>query len=215
MRKIALNLLAITFIFASTGFAFDDGDVQFWNTDVIAGSLTDTIKVDAEQEYRWGDDISDFYYIHSQLQIHFKINDWLSVAPAYRQVFEEKSGEWTNEYRPLLNATVKCKHNGWELKNRSRIEFRNKENSEDKIRFRHKVTLKLPVEWTEYSIRPFVADEIFVEEDDGLNRNRAYVGLGAKLTDTIGSTVYYVWQSSDKGDWVDVHAIGLKFKLSF
>ncbi|MBI1882597.1 MAG: DUF2490 domain-containing protein [Chlamydiae bacterium] len=199
-----------------------DGDFQYWNTEAIEGKMTDQWKAYAEAEFRFGDNVSEFYYQHTQLEIAYKITDWLELAPAYRQVWElftstkEEDDDWFTEYRPMLNATLKHKWEGWDISDRNRLEFREFEVKDDAIRYRNKLTLKSPWKWTHLGINPFIADEVFFQEDAGFNRNRLQVGVGMKIIEHLEGELYYLWQTSEKGDeWIDFHVIGTKLKFKF
>lgn len=202
-----------------------DGDFQFWNTEAVEGKLNDHWKVYTEAEFRFGDDASEFYYQHTHLEIGYKVNDWLEIAPAYRQVWElftksvdeEGQEDWFVEYRPMVNVTVKYKWNGWEISDRNRFEYRFFDiDKEDHFRYRNKITLKTPWKWTSWGINPFIADEIFIQENDQFNRNRFYLGVGMDIIEHLTADVFYLWQTSEKGDeWVDFNIIGAKLKLKF
>jgi hypothetical protein len=71
---------------AFTAPAFEDGDWQFWNTESFKGTINDKMGVYGEQEFRWGDGMSMYYYEHSQIQLDFKALSWLTIAPAFREV---------------------------------------------------------------------------------------------------------------------------------
>ncbi|MDP3981857.1 MAG: DUF2490 domain-containing protein [Chlamydiota bacterium] len=219
MKKLLIGVVMLM-LYSSTAFTQvgEEGDWQWWDTNVIGGHLSDNIKADLEAEFRLGDDISEFYYTHEQIQLHFKLCEYFTFSPAYRQVFEKKGSEWENEARPMINGTVSYSwENGWDVSNRARVEFRLKEGSDDTIRFRNKVTVKFPFEWTSLGIRPYLADEIFIESDGkGFNRNRVYVGIECTLLEGLKGGLFYVLQSSDSGDeWTNIHGVGTSLKLYF
>ena len=218
MKKLLLGLSI--FVFASVTFADvgEDGDWQWWSTNVIGGPITENIKATLEAEFRIGDDMGDFYYNHEQIQVKFKLCDWFSIAPGYRQVFEKAGDSWEAEQRPLIDAKVKHSwESGWTISNRARLAIRNLSDADDRVRFRNKLTLKFPVSWTSWNIRPYIAEEIFVESDgEGFNRNRLYVGLRCDLYGDLKGGLFYLWQTSDSGDdWNDVNVIGTQLKLYF
>ncbi len=81
-----------------------------------------------------------------------------------RQIFEEDSmGEWQQENRPHLNATLTGKVSGLSVSNRSRLEYRDREAQQDTWRYRNKLTMNLPVELTPLKLQPYFADEVFFE----------------------------------------------------
>jgi hypothetical protein len=217
--KVAV-FICLSLIASASAFAYKDGDWQYWNTESVTVKLTDKIDAYVEEEFRFGGDISEFYYQHSHLQLDFKITDWFTLAPAYRQVFEldTMKDNWFTEYRPMVNGTVKWKCENWDFSNRVRISYRMFDIDKDDVwRFRNKLTIKTPWKWTALKINPWVADEIFLEENQsGVYRNRLYAGVGLKLTEHIKGDVFYLWQASEKGSsWTDYNVIGTKLKIVF
>lgn len=203
--------------------AYEDGDWQYWNTESVTGNLTENLKAYVEAEFRFGDDASEFYYQHTQLELKYEVNEWLEIAPAFREVFElytksTTEDDWFAEHRPMLNGTIKWKWADWKFSNRARVSYRMFDiDKDDVFRFRNKLTVKSPWKWTVLEINPWAADEIFLEEDkDGIYRNRLYVGVGLKLMEHLKGDVFYLWQTTEKGDdWIDYNVIGTKLKVVF
>ncbi|MBI1871436.1 MAG: DUF2490 domain-containing protein [Chlamydiae bacterium] len=227
IKKIFVGLAVFILARSASATLNSDGDFQYWSTEAVEGKINDQWKVYVEEEFRFGDDASKFYYHHTQLEPGYKVNDWLEIAPAYRQVWEldtklAKKDHWFEEERPMFNVTVKHKWNGWEISDRNRFEYRFFEIKEDRFRYRNKITLKSPWKWTSWNINPFIADEIFVEEGVtgtpcGYNRNRLYGGVGFQIISHLKGELFYLWQSKDsvKDNWIDFNVIGTKLKFEF
>jgi hypothetical protein len=217
--RIISGLAVLSCFFAVlSAFAYEDEDVQLWNTESIEARLNDHWKVIAEQEFRIGDNISDLYYIHTQGGLDYKVTDGLHLGIDYRQVWEkEKDNKWTRENRPQFNGTVKWNWYGFDFSDRSRLEFRILENKDDRWRYRNKLTASLPWKWTGFDIRPYVADEIFVDfYGERINRNRLYAGITFKLVKNFNADLFYLRQSSKKNNkWTNINAIGVKLKAAF
>lgn len=224
-RWLVGGILAV--VLSTPGFAElnSDGDFQFWNTESIQGKLAEKVGAYLEGEFRFGDDASEFYYQHTHLEIPIEVTDWLEIAPAYRQVWElftkseDEAGEedWFAEYQPNFNVTLKHKLEGWKMSSRSRFELRYFDiDKEDTFRYRNKFTLKSPWKWTAWEINPFIADEIFINEVDGFNKNRLQMGVGMNIIEHLDGSLYYLWQTSEKGDeWIDTHVVGAQVKVKF
>jgi len=208
-------LLAVSF--STDSYAFDDGDFQYWNTESASWKFEEGWKIKIEEEFRFADDVSDFYYQHSDIGFSYLAENWLELGANYRHIFEEISGDWKKEYRPHLNATLKADIDGADLSNRSRLEYRNKEDSDESFRYRNKTTLKVPSKMTKYEIQPYLADEIFVDFDAGeLNTNRFYVGAAFNIYKKLKGDIYYLWQTKkSSGSWIDYYIVGTKLNLSF
>lgn len=226
MERIAKKVFSIlAVIFISTvvlnmdAYSFDDGDYQYWNTDNVSWKLGDDWKVSVEQEFRFGDNASNFYYEHSDFGVVWSgLAKWIDLGLNYRHVFEERSSQWREENRPHLNATVKWKLFGIDFSNRGRLEYRNREKAEDFLRYRNKFTVKVPFKLTKFKIQPYVADEIFYDfNQETLNRNRFYTGITFKLLGNLKGDIFYLLERSENSSnkWFDYNVLGTKLKLAF
>lgn len=225
MKRLVAVLAVIGLLLApAAGFSQGDNDFQYWNTESVQGKLTDNLKAYVEAEFRFEDDASDFYYQHTHLELKYKVCDWFEIGPAYRQVWElltstkDEDNDWFAEYRPMLNGTVKWTWADWKFSNRARVSYRMFDVDKDDVwRFRNKLTLKSPWKWTALNINPYIADEIFLEENkDGIFRNRFYVGVGMKFFEHVKGDLFYLWQTTEKGDdWIDFNVVGTKLKVEF
>ncbi|MGB2601509.1 MAG: DUF2490 domain-containing protein [Candidatus Omnitrophota bacterium] len=219
-KLIAACLILCSFILlADLAYAFEDEDFQLWTTGTLESALSKHWKAKVEQEFRFGDNASQHYYNHTDGSLTYKVNDNLYLGVAYRQIFEKIKGEWKYENRPHVNATVKFNLYGFELKNRSRWEYRMREDKDDTGRYRNKTTISYPFKWDKFKISPFVADEIFVDGGKStwvLNRNRFYVGVKAKLLENLKAELFYLRQSSEKSrEWTDYNVLGVQATVVF
>lgn len=197
--------------------AFDDGDFQYWNTEGISFRISDKWKVKLEEEFRFGDDVSDFYYQHSDLGVTYSgFAEWFDAGINYRLIFNEKKGKWKYENRAHFNCAFKFDLHGVHFSDRNRFEYRDREDEDESWRYRNKFTIKL-AKFTQFEIQPYVADEIFVDFDEEvLNRNRLSSGISLMLLKNLKGDIFYLWQSSKKSKvWIDYNVLGTKLTLSF
>jgi hypothetical protein len=201
-------------------FAFDDGDFQWWTSTGASFDISKDWKCDFEEEFRFGDDAGELYYHHLDLGVvYHSLADWIDLGFNYRQVVErsDSEGEWKQENRPHLNVTLKGKLFGLGVSNRSRFEYRDREDQEDHWRYRNKFTVKVPLELTELKLKPYVADEVFIPlNDDNISTNRVYAGLSFDVFEEMSGEVFYLWQASRApGDWNDFNVLGTRLKFRF
>jgi len=205
--------------FTSPCFAADDGDFQWWSTAGVSYDINKDWKVTFEEEFRLGDDGGHLYYHHSDLGFVYKgFADWIDLGFNYRQVFEkDNAGEWRPENRPHLNVTLKGQLFDLALSDRSRFEYRDRENKKDLWRYRNKFTVKFPLELTKFKLQPYLADEVFINfDEEGYNRNRLYSGASFKLSKNLEGNIFYLWQSSRSGgNWKDINVLGVSLKYRF
>ncbi len=217
--QLLLSIVVLIYLFFPIKcFAFDDGDFQAWYAMNFSWKIKENWKFAWEKELRFGDDVRDHYYFHADLGVTYSgFAKWLDVGIYYRQVFEEKSLNWTQEYQPHLDATLKFDIGEFKINNRGRLEFRNKKDSDFSLRYRNKFTVKFPFKLTRLKIQPYIADEIFADFDAGeMNRNRLYVGLVMDIVQNLKMELFYLWQTSkSSGNWDDLNILGTKLKFSF
>jgi hypothetical protein len=211
--------LAICFslFMVMTAFAYEDGDWQFWNNESIEGNIAENWRVKLEEEFRFGDTMGEFYYHHTDGGLIYRLIDWFYIGLNYRQIYEKKKGEWKRGNRPHMSGIFKWKWQEFKLKNRSMLEYRIREEKKDIWRYRNKLTFAFPVRYTRLDIDPYLADEIFVDFDEGeIDRNSFYVGLKAKLIKYLKVDIFYLWQTSNKdNDWINYNVVGAKLKVKF
>lgn len=216
MEKV--KFLAVGLVMAVSGmvYAYDDGDFQVWNTENQEFKVNKELKITTEEEFRWGNDASDFYYHHYDAGFVYGVNKNLDLGVNYRQVYEKKSGDFKEENRPYINGTLKFDLSGFKLEDRNRFEYRHFDYQEDSWRYRNKFTLRSPWKFTKLEIQPYLADEIFVDLNERIfNRNRFYSGFGLSLTKNLKAEIYYLLQSTKGSSWTDANVLGTKLKLVF
>jgi len=221
-QKITVCLLAVLMygsVLCAPGFAFDDGDVQFWSTASASFDINKDWKGKFEEEFRFGENAGTFYYNHSDLGfVYGGLAEWMDLGFNYRQVFfKDSAGEWRRENRPHLNVTLKTKVNDFALSSRSRLEFRDREIKKDIWVYRHKATIKLPFELTKLKLQPYVADEVFIDLDKSeYVANRLYSGFSLASSKRTKSDFFYMWKwGKSGGDSSYVNVIGAQLKFYF
>jgi hypothetical protein len=216
MKKIVCAV-AVLFLVVTKVYAYGEGDFQVWHTENQEFAGNGQLRVTAEEEFRFGDSSSDFYYHHYDAGVVYSAGRNIDLGINYRQVYEKKKGKFQEENRTHMNATLKGEILGCMVEDRNRMEFRHFDYQSDSWRYRNKLTVKSPWKLTSLEIRPFVSDEIFMElNDNALDRNRLYLGTTFNLTKQAKAEVYYMLQSSKSSDkWTDANVLGTKLKLIF
>jgi hypothetical protein len=216
--KKSFFIISLILIVKSAVFAYDDGDFQVWNTDVEEFKVNKDSKVALEEEFRWADNASEFYYHHYDIGYFYSPNKYLNIGGGYRHIYELKKGKFKLENAPYITVTLFWDLKGFKFEDRNRMEYRHFDYQADSGRYRNKFTLKLPWKFTKMAIQPYVADEIFFGFGGAsrFNQNRFSSGLAMSLTTTIKAEIYYMLQSSRaKSQWVDTNILGTKLKLLF
>lgn len=215
--RITFLIIGLFFLALCPGYAFDDGDFQVWHTEAQEKKINDKSKITLEEEFRFGDDASDFYYYHYDIGYVYSAGKHLDLGLNYRQVYDKKAGKFKVENRPHLNATAKYELWGFKLEDRNRLEYRHFDYQEDSWRYRNKFSLKAPWKFSFLQVQPYLADEMFLNLNGiDFDRNRFYAGFLFNIVKPIRGELYYLLQSSkSSGEWKAINALGTKIKFAF
>jgi len=193
----------------STSYAFDNGDVQYWNGESVKVKFSEHTSVTVEEEFRFGENAGTMYHNHTDVGVGYRMNDYLQFGANYRQVFSKKGKDWDTEYRPHVNLTVVYPADLFTVKSRNRMEYRIVESHDDYFRYRNKFSLEVPLPMDILNFTPYVADEIYYDLDKGeMNKNRVYAGLKVKITANIRADIFYMRESSKSGKWKETNVFG-------
>ena len=215
--RFVLTLTSILLV-TEICLASSDGDFEYWSKASVAFDIDKDWTLTFEEEFRLGDGAGNLYRHHSDLGLVYKsFAGWIDFGFNYKQIFEKDSkGEWRPENRPHLNVTLKGRLFDLDLSDRSRLEYRDRENKKDVWRYRNMFAVISPLEFTELKLKPYLADEVFISPDgEGYHMNRLYSGVSFKLPKNISGEIYYMWQSSKSGGgWSDINVIGTQVKFN-
>jgi hypothetical protein len=220
-REMIKKILCITIVAASIAFnayAYENGDFQIWNIDSQNIEVTKNVKLSMEQEFRFGENASEFYYQHYEWGALFGFDKMLDIAFCYRLVLDKYKHKWREEDQPNVNATLKLDIWKFKIDDRNRIEYRHYRFKEDSARYRNKFGVKLPLEFLKIKVSPYVSDEIFIASDStGFNENRLSSGVEFELTKYAKADICYMFKSNriiyDK--WNSANVLVTKMKIAF
>ncbi len=219
MRRTILIITGIVIFLFSRAYAYDDGDFQIWNTDVEEFALKKDLKLAFEQEFRWANNASEFYYQHYDAGLIYAINKSWSIGGGYRQIYSRTaSAPWLSEADPYAFFTYFLDFLGFKFDDRSRFEYQYFRNKEDTGRYRNKLTIKPSWKLTKLEIQPFVSNEVFIMMGNGLgfNQNRLTGGFSFSPLKNLKAELYYMLLSSKtQSSWKDYNVLSTKLKLSF
>lgn len=217
-RKIIL-LAVVGILSGRYAYPYDDGDFQVWNTEIEEIRINKSSKIILEQELRFGDDANELYYQHYDGGYSYDFNKHFTLGINYRQVYAKPKAhaKFQEENRPHLNAIMKYELFGCNLEDRNRLEYRHFNYQEDSWRYRNKFTIKLPWKFTGFAIRPYLADEIFLNLNGiDFNRNRFYCGFEFTIIKNLKGELFYMLQSTkSNGAWTQTNVLGPRIKIVF
>lgn len=170
--------------------------------------LGNGFRLELATEQRFKNDLGTYYYGEYDIGVSFKVTDWLAVAPTFRLAETRKSSQdkWVHEYRPMLNVTLSQTFGGWKFEDRNRIEWRNYDdpkNADDIVRYRNRLKITAPWQWTRFKITPYGSVEIFQDcngEKTALQNYEVVIGVDAALTDAMSLSLYYMAEFKEDAD---------------
>jgi hypothetical protein len=182
----------------------------------LSTAITNKLSGTMTAKFRHNED-TEHFYTSTDMELVYKLSDRLSLGTAYRKIYSLSGDVWVTEDRIHLQGALSWPWSGWKLKNRGRLEYRMKEGSDNRIRFRNRLSFKSPWKFGRFKTNPYFAEEFFINENDGLNANRLYGGAVLKLSDNISFDIYYIFEIDKVDDEWDrqVHALATKLVLKY
>lgn len=220
-RRTAYLTVAILFAAHPGGkcFADDIGKFEYWTTAGASFDLDENWSVRVSELLKMGNDAGELTYHHTDLGfVYHGLADWVDLGLNYRQVFDKDDARnWRRENRPHVNVTVKSRLADIDVSDRSRLEYRDKENDPDVWRYTNKLTIRLPCEFTKWKLRPYLADHVYINlEGQAFDGNKVYSGFSFEPSANTRGGLYYVWDT-DKSDgkWTSTNILWLQLRFYF
>ncbi len=221
MLKKVITVIAFLTFFIPFNLKAED-DAQYWSSLGISADLHEKLDLSADVESRFGNDMGTLYRISADASLSYQMYEFLGMGLGYKQVFERDClgvpvGDWLREYRPHIEAVFSITLKNIDVSDRNMLELRINQGSPYGIRYRNKLGITSSQGWTKIDIRPFVADEIFIDVKEGeFARNRFSSGLTAAIQSHFKLKLYYLWQASRQSDsWENFSILASEFQFAF
>ncbi len=205
------------FLFVLSGFVCADTDWAYKSKYSVSFPVVDKWGGTVISESRYKDDMSDHYYSHLEVSLSYDFLEWLEIGTNYRYISRVTDDGWRRENRPSINAEFKWSWSDFEFSNNNKLEYRIREDNEDIFRYKNKLKIECPVEWTALKISPYASEEIFFDFDAGqLNRYRLEAGFSMQLLkNTELCVAYQLGNDKRADDWTDTNYLITYLKISF
>jgi len=141
----------------------------------------------------------------------------LELGTNYRYISRSTDDGWRRENRPSTYAELKWSWADLDFSNNNKLEYRIFEVGEDRWRYKNKLKIEYPIEWTTFKISPYVSEVIFLDFDVGrVNGYRLEAGFSMQLLENSELNIAYQFGNDEKGDdWVDTNYLITYLKISF
>lgn len=194
-----------------------ENDWEFWNAYSVSGNLGDNWRAAAGVEFKFDDDMSNHYYSHVDVGVDTRLAKWFRLGFNYRYINEDSSSGWRTEQRPYFTGTFlwNCGKARWS--NRNMMEYRDREGRDNTWRYRNRLQVNLPRQWTRLKIQPYFSGEVFYQfNESNWNQYRLRAGLNSKLAESLRVNLYYMLRANESEDeWDYTHILGLNFRMVF
>lgn len=215
-KKLAIYSAGLLLLSLSN-ITYADADWVYKSRYSISFPIIDRWEGSVISESRYRDDMSDHYYSHLEMTLGYQYLDWLELGTNFRYISRSTSDGWRRENRPSINAEIQWCWADFELSDNNKLEYRIREDNEDIFRYKNKLKIECPINWTELKISPYASEEVFLDFDVGqLNGYRLEAGFSAQLLKNTELCIAYQFGNDKKsGDWTDVNYLVTYLKISF
>jgi len=209
-----------------TTAAQSDTDFQVWNETTLVfpvvkqkdkdGKESDKLSLLVLGVLRLGQ--NRLFPVDARLGAGFdlKLNKYWSFAPTYvYRRGEPVRNAKEFEHRLRFDLTVGHKWKNFSLKDRSRVEYRIRNNRSNSVRYRNKFTYAFPVRKEGKEIfSPFVADEVYYDiTAKEFSTNEFSAGVSRKLSKNVSADIFYLRRDIKTGAIRHINGIGTSLKI--
>lgn len=219
MKSSCVIFIIIAIVsWSTTAYSWNSSKNQTWIDFSITGKLTDKIAVSYAENLRYIEKDFEYVYRHSDLKIGFKIDKYWTLSPAFRYVTKYNGETETSTPCWYINIDNKSSYKNISLLSRLRIFYGDASASDDTIDARPKFVLSPKKGWTNYNIKPYVADELFFDLHSGNDFYRNRLSAGVKISPIPQGTLsaFLMHQYTEtSGSWHEVYNMGIGAALKF
>ncbi|MFH0941100.1 MAG: DUF2490 domain-containing protein [Candidatus Omnitrophota bacterium] len=218
MKRIGALILVLFMLLGTTTSAFAKKvGLQYWHTETLNWKINKDWKLSFAEEQRFDDDASHYFYQEGDITATYSgISDWFDVSLGFKHVLTESNNRWKREeWFPIISGLFKFNIGKFSLTDRNRLEYRIREAATDFWNYRNRLTVKAPWKFTSSQIRPYIADEFFVNET--VSENRSYAGFTFNITKELSADIYYLQKRNrgGGGHWTASNVVGTILSYSF
>ena len=218
--KIDLKLIICSaglFLCLFSTLTYADADWGYKSKYSISFELIEKWECSVISETRFRDDMSDHHYSHLVVALSKEFLDWLEIGTSYRYTSRATFDGWKRENRPSINAKLKWSWEDFEFSNNNKLDYRIIQGYEDIFRYKNKLKIEYPLDWTKPKISPYVSEEIFFDFDVGrLNGYRIEAGFSMQLLENSELSIAYQFANDKfRGIWIDRNYLLTHLKFFF
>jgi len=200
------------------------GLIRLWTEDQAWVNNSLAFKVDSKfsltiiQETRCNEiTYLDPFLINIRVMLNYKLPKNFHLAGYYRRQDAEKKDVIIHENRYIFESGWKInviKDTAFDIRIQGEIRRYVETPESNCFRMRMRFRIKTKISVGSLVINPFVATEPFwVVEEDGIERNRCYLGAEFPMTKNVNFVLNYIRE--DRKNTETIHVLNSGFKLNF
>lgn len=220
MRTSVAVLSLVMFLFVGS-VAFAKGDNKYYSEYVFKHKLNDKFDLFFTPEFRFNDDMGNFYYYHMRVGSTFHAHKNLDLALAYRFIQNKADGDWDNnniQYIEMI-AVPKIKLGGFDISDANKFERRYYQHAPNRWVYRNLLQFAYPAKIGDFEFTPYISDEVYYDFQLNMaNLNWATLGATKKINENLALGVYYRAETSRVGSsskWVTNQVLGTNISVNF
>ncbi|MFZ5801360.1 MAG: DUF2490 domain-containing protein [Candidatus Omnitrophota bacterium] len=221
MKRLRMALVLGMAVFGFATGALASGDSKYYSEFVLKRKLNDRFDLFFTPEFRFDDDMGNFYYYHLRLGTTFHANRHLDLALAYRFIQNKVAGEWDKndiQYVEMI-AVPKIKLGRVNVSDANKLERRYYANAKNRWVYRNLLTFAYPTKIGNFEFTPYVSDEIYYDfEINKANLNWATIGANKKINKHLTLGLFYRAETSRVGStdkWLTNQVLGSNVTIDF
>ena len=196
----------------TTGCVTAGDDLQWWNRITIQKNLGQKTKAYLDEEFRIGDDIGELYFHRTNFGIRHDLSSRFYYSVDYWYSTQIKGNTRIEEHKPHFSIAIRSALRPFRFEIRNRLEWRMIEHAERS--WRNRVRLKATLNEAGISLKPYIADELFILLDEKeIDQNRIYLGATIALPGPFSLDCYYLLDMKNRDTWIQDHVIGTAFGI--
>lgn len=189
-------------------------DTQNWNEVQLILPFGEKVDLVLLGELRVGRNLSRPVDERAGIELAFKPNKYLTIAPSYRRIATQPvEGRSGRENRFTLTATVAVPFKGFTISDRNRVDRRLRSTG-DTTQYRNRLRVEHPFTTGGTKFTAFVSDEVFYDSRErAWIRNRFAAGASREFSERFALEVYYLRQNDGFSRPGDLHVIGTSLRV--
>jgi len=196
---------------------------EFWHIEELQYSIAPTLGITLGKQfkYRGGNN----YCTETGVSINYLRQEQPDISIGYKIIDTLGNSRWEQENRVYADYTPQWKIGDVALSDRNRFEYRFFHyDKEDYLRYRNRLELAFPVKICQYTIKPYIANEIFFDRYSGgafnPSKNQYSLGIRNDVREHLHIDVSFIRQTNarylDEGELLnEFNALQVKLKFEF